>query len=42
MPRRRRAFEELREAEQMFLDALAEEGLRFEGGKLLGLGRMKR
>ncbi|MBR5124862.1 MAG: hypothetical protein IKU90_06990 [Clostridia bacterium] len=30
------AFEEVRKAEQMFLDALAEKGMRFEGGKIVG------
>lgn len=30
------AFEEVRKAEQMFLDALAEKGMRFEGGKIIG------
>ena len=34
------AFEEVRKAEQMFLDALAEKGMRFEGGRLLGRTRM--
>lgn len=32
------AFEEVRKAEQMFLDALAEKGMRFEGGKIVGSG----
>ena len=32
------AFAELRVAEQMFLDALAEKGLRFEKGKIIGAG----
>ena len=30
------AFEEVRKAEQMFLDALAEKGMRFEKGKIIG------
>lgn len=30
------AFEEVRKAEQMFLDALAEKGMRFEDGKIIG------
>ena len=29
-------FEEVRKAEQMFLDALAEKGMRFEKGKIIG------
>lgn len=32
------AFEEVRKAEQMFLDALAEKGMRFEKGKIIGAG----
>ena len=32
------AFEEVRKAEQMFLDALAEMGMRFEKGKIIGAG----
>lgn len=32
------AFAELRKAEQMFLDALAEKGMRFEKGKIIGAG----
>lgn len=32
------AFEEIRKAEQMFLDALAEKGMRFEKGKIIGAG----
>ena len=30
------AFEEVRKAEQMFLDALAEKGVRFEQGRIIG------
>ena len=35
-PAAKEAFEEVRKAEQMFLDALAEKGMRFEGGKIVG------
>ena len=35
------AFEEVRKAEQMFLDALAEKGMRFEKGKIIGEGDEK-
>lgn len=35
------AFEEVRKAEQMFLDALAEKGLRLKKGKIIGAGDEK-
>lgn len=36
------AFEEVRKAEQMFLDALAEKGKRFEGGKIVGVSHKRK
>ena len=35
-PAAKEAFAEIKKAEQMFLDALAEKGMRFEGGKIIG------
>ncbi len=35
-PEAKAAFAEIRKAEEMFLDALAEKGMRFEGGRIIG------